>query len=48
MKLEWVTPAVYDAVGAIALAVIGFSWGGWITSATRMADDASVTRSSLR
>lgn len=45
MKLEWITPAVYGAgVGAIALAVIGFSWGGWVTGGTakKMADDAGV------
>ena len=28
-------PACWGAViGAIALAVIGFSWGGWVTGAT--------------
>jgi alpha/beta superfamily hydrolase len=28
-------PACWGAIiGAIALAVIGFSWGGWVTSAT--------------
>ncbi len=39
---EWLKPAVYGAaVGAIALAVVGFSWGGWMTggSAERMAAD---------
>ncbi len=43
---EWITPAVlYGAVGgALALAIIGFTWGGWVTSATakRMAENASV------
>lgn len=37
---EWLKPAIYGAaVGAIALAVVGFSWGGWVTggSADRMA-----------
>jgi hypothetical protein len=29
---EWLQPALYGAVGgAIALAVVGFSWGGWVT-----------------
>src|SRR5215210_9368300 len=28
---EWLKPALYGAVGgAIALAVVGFSWGGWV------------------
>jgi len=35
-------PALYGAVaGAIALAVVGFGWGGWVTGgkAARMASD---------
>ena len=28
----WVKPAVYGAgAGAVALAIIGFTWGGWVT-----------------
>lgn len=41
----WVTPAVYGAVaGALALAIVGFTAGGWVTSGTaqKLADDASV------
>lgn len=37
---EWLKPALYGAaVGATALAIVGFSWGGWMTggSADRMA-----------
>ena len=37
-----VKPALWGAVGgAIALAVLGFTWGGWVTSstATTMADE---------
>lgn len=37
---DWLKPALYGAiVGAIALAIVGFSWGGWVTggSADRMA-----------
>ncbi|WP_026870771.1 hypothetical protein [Inquilinus limosus] len=40
----WLKPGLYGAVcGAVALAVIGFSWGGWVTgsSAKRMAADQS-------
>lgn len=39
---EWLRSAVYGAAaGAIALAVVGFSWGGWVTAsaADRMATD---------
>lgn len=42
---EWTTPAVYGAVGgALALAIIGFTWGGWVTSGTakQMVDTAST------
>jgi hypothetical protein len=37
---EWLKPALLGAAtGAIALAVVGFSWGGWMTggSADKMA-----------
>jgi hypothetical protein len=39
---EWLKPGVYGAVvGAIAVMVVGFSWGGWMTggSADEMAAD---------
>jgi pimeloyl-ACP methyl ester carboxylesterase len=32
---DWLKPGTYGAVcGAIALAVVGFSWGGWVTAST--------------
>jgi len=32
---EWFKPALYGAaVGAVALALVGFSWGGWVTGGT--------------
>jgi hypothetical protein len=32
---EWLKPAAYGAVvGAVALAIAGFSWGGWVTGGT--------------
>ncbi len=40
----WLSPALYGAgAGAIALAIVGFTWGGWVTGANarKMADDAS-------
>ena len=39
---EWVKPGLYGAaVGAAALAIVGFSWGGWLTggSADKMASN---------
>jgi hypothetical protein len=41
---EWLKPGLYGAAcGAVALAVIGFSWGGWVTGgrARIMAADQS-------
>lgn len=43
---EWTKPALYGAAtGAVALAIIGFSWGGWVTagSAQELADNQSAT-----
>ncbi|GIT88820.1 hypothetical protein [Roseobacter sp. OBYS 0001] len=32
---EWTKPGIYGAVGgAIAITILGFSWGGWTTGAT--------------
>jgi dienelactone hydrolase len=39
---EWLKPGLYGAVaGAVALAIVGFSWGGWVTGGTadKMAND---------
>jgi hypothetical protein len=36
MKLPvWFDPAIKGAIGgAVALAIVGFSWGGWVTGGT--------------
>ena len=32
---EWLKPGIYGAaVGAASLAIVGFSWGGWVTGNT--------------
>jgi hypothetical protein len=32
---EWLRPGLYGAAcGAIALGVVGFTWGGWVTGGT--------------
>lgn len=39
---EWTKPGLYGAaIGAVALAIVGFSWGGWATGGTaqKMASD---------
>lgn len=41
---EWTKPAIYGAVvGAVALAIVGFTWGGWVTAATaeKLADSST-------
>src|SRR5687767_880729 len=43
---EWLKPGAFGAAcGAVALAVVGFSWGGWVTggNARQMAADQSRT-----
>ncbi|MGE0213423.1 MAG: hypothetical protein AB7S41_17165 [Parvibaculaceae bacterium] len=43
---HWLKPGVYGALaGAIGLVIVGFSWGGWVTSSTadQMADGQSRT-----
>lgn len=42
---EWTKPALMGAgAGAIALAIVGFSWGGWMTAtaAEKMSDKGST------
>ena len=39
---EWLKPGIYGAlIGAVFVAVVGFSWGGWVTggAANKMASD---------
>ena len=32
---EWLKPGAYGAaIGAVALAIVGFSWAGWVTEST--------------
>jgi len=34
-SLTWIRPALYGAAcGAIAVAIVGFQWGGWVTAGT--------------
>jgi dienelactone hydrolase len=42
----WIKPAAYGAgVGAVALAIVGFSWGGWMTESK--ANEFAATKSRL-
>jgi len=43
---EWLKPALYGAAaGAVAISIVGFSWGGWVTgsAAQQMASDQART-----
>jgi len=43
---EWLRPGLYGAAaGAIALAIVGFTWGGWMTTGTanKMASEQART-----
>lgn len=47
---EWTKPGIYGAlVGAIAVSIVGFSWGGWTTqsSAQTMAEDMASAEVTL-
>ena len=44
----WTKPAFNGAVvGAVAMAVIGFSWGGWVTGGTSRKNSATETSSGI-
>ncbi|WP_341365912.1 hypothetical protein [Yoonia sp. BS5-3] len=47
---EWTKPGIYGALGgAIAVSILGFSWGGWTTSgsAQTMAQDLAAEEVTL-
>ncbi|UWQ94557.1 hypothetical protein K3728_12650 [Rhodobacteraceae bacterium M385] len=47
---EWTKPGIYGAVGgAIAISILGFTWGGWTTngSAQAMAQDLAAEEVTL-
>ena len=41
-------PAVWGAIGgAVALAIVGFNWGGWVTAGKAEADAAKRTNDAV-
>ncbi|HEY8381540.1 MAG TPA: hypothetical protein VIL09_05235 [Microvirga sp.] len=45
---EWLKPGLFGAVyGAVALAVVGFVWGGWVTKGTARAMAAEQSKSDV-
>ncbi|MHA6692542.1 hypothetical protein [Devosia sp. A449] len=44
----WTKPALYGAAtGAVALAIIGFTWGGWVTGGSAQEAAAKLSASNL-
>lgn len=44
----WIKPSLYGAgIGAMALAIIGFSWGGWVTGSTSAKAATAETSSGI-
>ena len=44
---EWLKPGIYGALsGAVIVAIVGFSWGGWVTGsgAKKMASEMAEDR----
>ena len=45
---KWTEPALYGAgAGAIALVIIGFNWGGWVTGGTSAEMSEKLSRSAV-
>lgn len=45
---EWLKPGIYGAaIGAVAIAIAGFSWGGWVTGGTANKMAQSMSRDDL-
>ena len=47
---EWLKPGIYGAlVGAVAVSILGFTWGGWTTAggAQEMADNFAAEQVTL-
>jgi alpha/beta superfamily hydrolase len=46
MKIPaWIKPGIYGAIiGAILVAIVGFSWGGWVTGGTAKDMATSMAR----
>jgi hypothetical protein len=45
---EWLKPGAYGAAcGAIALAVLGFTWGGWVTGSTSRQRAADLAKTEV-
>ena len=45
---EWLKPGAYGAAcGAIALAVVGFAWGGWVTDSTARQRAADLAKTEV-
>lgn len=42
---EWLKPGIYGAlIGAVCAAVVGFTWGGWVTGGTANKQAMALSR----
>lgn len=45
---EWLKPCIYGAmIGAVFVGVVGFKWGGWVTSGTANERAMAVSRQDM-
>lgn len=46
MKIpEWLKPGIYGAaIGAFAVGIVGFTWGGWVTGGTAQDQAMALSR----
>ena len=45
---EWMQPGLYGAaVGAVGLAIVGFTWGGWVTGGTAQQMASQMARTEV-
>ena len=45
---EWLKPGIYGAViGAAAISILGFTWGGWVTGGTAQDRAMSMSRDNV-
>ncbi|PTW99420.1 hypothetical protein [Pararhodobacter aggregans] len=45
---DWIKPGLYGAlIGAVAVAVLGFTWGGWVTGGTAHDQAMALSRNEV-
>lgn len=45
---QWLKPGIYGAlIGAVAVGIVGFTWGGWVTGGTAKDRAMAMARSDV-